>query len=557
VVRVRMDVVLQPRPPIQPFTYDRLDTPHHTSDHDPWRSDKLFPDVFARRAWFRWLVGFFPTPGFGSYLPHLFLPLAAEFFFRSWPYVIFGVILWSFLVEMPIFLALYWYDLAPVHQRLWRTVKVFEVKKPTDKQIQKALKLKAQYEHPEQHEYYAVWVTTKNKTGEDVSAIPEFTEFTEKETMTSQKGMEETRVGVTAHSEFLGGMPRPYQIFGYWYIRLDITWYVLFSIFIDIILGIVGTMSAFYVIRSFDIAPFSTVVDWTLVCQFTILFFIVAHVSDYWSWISTLIASGYILVIRFWSAATADGISVSTIEDWTPNLVLSGITLFYWFVFFRNPFPWAGWMKQKRIKQEEDFWTMRQKMGNMGRYDLNLNVLIPQDDSVQNDDISSQPMMEVYQGKYYPYGGTGPFGDQSESKKMREQAKERMRAMRTTDPSLFYPKEFLEGYTGITGYSPYQNFPVEQNPETESYLRRRKDGFGVEGNQHRAFTVHYKAYQDRMQRISKESGMGANRGGIAKTNAVFSWWRFSSMNYDTYGYNAIFGTVILFNVVAITALAIG
>jgi hypothetical protein len=452
---------------------------------------------------------------------------------------------------MPIFLALYWYDLAPVHQRLWRKVKVFEVKKPTDKQIQKALKLKAQYEHPEQHEYYAVWVTTKNKTGEDFSAIPEIHE--EGETTPAGQGVAEpTKVVVPTHSDFLGGTPRPYQIFGFWYIRLDITWYVLFSIFIDIILGIVGTMSALYVIRSFDIAPFSTVVDWTLAGQFIILFFMVAHISEYWSWVCTLIASGYILVIRFWSASTANGGSASTIEDWTPNLVLSGITLFYWFVFFRNPFPWVGWMKQRRVKEQEDLWTMRQRMGNMGRSPLDVDVLFPQDGSEPKEDIATQPMMELYQGKYYPYGG----GDQSEVRSRREEAKERMRAMRMTDPSLFYPKEFARDYPGVPDYTTYSDFPDEY-PETEGYLRRRRDAFGMEGSQHRAFTVHYKAYQNRMKRISGNNGLSTTRAGSAKTNAVFSWWRFSSMNYDTYGYNAIFGTVILFNVVAITALAIG
>jgi hypothetical protein len=189
---------------------------------------------------------------------------------------------------------------------------------------------------------------------------------------------------------------------------------------------------------------------------------------------------------------------------------------------------------------------MRQESGNVGRYPIDVDVLIPTDSRDGESGISTQPLVEVYKGHYYPWRNSVFNSDDKDDndndddgeKQMRKKMIERLRVMRTTDPSLFYPRESKDVWSGNDGY-----------------LRKRQQALGTDGMKHRAFTVHYRSYQDRLNRLR---GIADGRNGSDGTRAsVFSWWRFSAMNYDTYGYNALFGTVILFNVLAITALAIG
>lgn len=290
--------------------YERLDTPHPTAHDDPWDSDKSFPGVFKWRYIIRKVFGFLPIPGLGSYYPHLYLALAAEYFFRSWLIVILGIFSWTILVELPLFLILQYTSLLPSDRSLWDTIPIYYRENPSNEEIQEAFSYKKYYDKPQSGIYYAV-IGLRNKRIRS----------------TFNNAM------VYRNSKKRNPQSAFKEIHGFAYRKKDVSSYILFSILVDVLVGIGAALLAYYVHRSFDLNAFRDTADTMLVFQFLGIFFLVSHLISYWGWLFTVFVFGYIFIL---GAINMNQDSFS----WTPYLVFFGITVYYWIVFFRNPFRW-------------------------------------------------------------------------------------------------------------------------------------------------------------------------------------------------------------------------
>jgi len=297
--------------------YERLNKPHPTAHDDPWNHDKegRFEHVFWLRNPLRKALGFLPIPGMGSYYPHLFLAFAAEYFFRSWLIVILGIFAWTIVVELPVFLVLQYTSLLPSDRSLWDTIPVFYRENPTPADIQEAKNEGLKYENPAGGIFYAVCGLRRNYL----------------------------RATFQNPRLYRGSKERnpdsPYkEVHGFVYKKKDISSYILYSIFVDVLVGVGGALLAYYLHRSFDLQAFRGSADGILVLEYLGLFFLVAHLISYWGWLFTIVAFGYIFIL---GAANMR----EDVFSWTPYLVFFGSTLYFWIVFFRNPFRWLYFLR--------------------------------------------------------------------------------------------------------------------------------------------------------------------------------------------------------------------
>lgn len=301
----KMDTSFSPF--FQSHYVQRLDVPHQDSHGDPWGSEEAFPDVFRWRRFFRSVLQFLPVVGMGSYYPHLFLALAADYFFRSFVLVVLGVLVWSVFVELPVYFLLDYFNMIPRDKSLWKTFVVYDVKKPTLDQIRTAISFKTKYEKPSAGEFYGVFAVRTAGVGRNVMGGM-------REDMAQEAG---TNVIV--------------RVFGITYHKLDFASYVLYALPLDIVVGIGGAFVSWYLRNSFLLDAFRPSIDGHLAGQFVVLYFIVSHLVEYWGWIFGSLTFGYIFAMGAWNS------DVRT--SWTPYLVFFGVTLYYWIVFFRNPIP--------------------------------------------------------------------------------------------------------------------------------------------------------------------------------------------------------------------------
>ncbi|MHA1681302.1 MAG: GlsB/YeaQ/YmgE family stress response membrane protein [Promethearchaeota archaeon] len=301
-------------------TYERLDTPHPSAHGDPWKSEEAYPEVFWwKNVWIA-AASWLPVPGIGSYYPHLFLALAAEYFFRSFIVVILGVFMWSLFIEVPVYYLMHWMKLLPNNRSVWTQFVVYDKRKPTQDEIEKALSYKKKYEKPESGEYYAVFIARS-------AGLSPWGAFRAREDMMVDSG----------HG-------RIKEVYGIFYRRRDFSSYVLWAILLDILLGVLGAWIGSYLWYSFGLESFRDSIDGALVGEFIGLFFIIAHLASFWGWLFTPIAFGYIFIL---GAANLD----QHVFSWTPYLVFFGVTFYYWISFFRNPLPTclrAPWLNPAR-----------------------------------------------------------------------------------------------------------------------------------------------------------------------------------------------------------------
>lgn len=288
--------------------YERLDDPHPTAHGDPWDSDRAYHDVFRWRSFLLNTFDFMCVPGLGSFYPHLFLPLAAEFYFRSWMVVFLGIFAWSILVELPLFLFRQYFHLLPSHRSLWTTTPIYYQENPTSEDVQTAFSFKDTYELPDADTYYAVIARRRNH-------------------VRSTYGMGALNLGKSQKKAYNGAYK---EVYGFVYQKMDIASYVLWAIFIDILVGIGATLMGYYIHRSFDLAAFRDSADWILVLQFFILFLLMMVICSRRGWIVGVLALGYIFAMGAWNLG-------QDTFSWTPYLVFFGLTIYYWLVFFRNP----------------------------------------------------------------------------------------------------------------------------------------------------------------------------------------------------------------------------
>ncbi len=303
--------------------YERLDMPHRTAHGDPWKSEEAYPEVFWWQNVWRALVSVLPVPGIGSYYPHLYLALAAEYFFRSLTFVVLGVFVWSLFVELPIYFLLNWVSLLPDDRGLWKQFVVYHKRNPTPDQIESALGFKDKYEKPSKGEYYAVFVGRS-------SGLGPWGGYRVREDMLLEAGHNRIK-----------------EVYGITYHKRDFSGYVLWAILLDILVGLGGAAIAWYVRISFGLDSFRDSADGALVGEYIGLFVLIAHLAVYWGWIFTPVAFGYIFILG----------AVNSNQDvfsWTPYLVFFGITAYYWIVFFRNPLPM--WLRSpwKSTSRNED-----------------------------------------------------------------------------------------------------------------------------------------------------------------------------------------------------------
>jgi len=302
--------------------YERLDEPHPTSHGDPWDSDRAYPDVFRWRNFARNTFDFMCIPGLGSFYPHLFLPLAAEFYFRSWLVVFLGIFTWSILVELPLFLFRQYFHILPSHRSLWTTTPIYYKENPTREDLSTAFSYKETYENPDSETYYAVIGRRRNHI-RSTFAFPMHGEESRKK-------------------EYRGVYK---EVYGFVYRKIDIASYILWAILIDILVGIGATLLSYYIHRSFDLAAFRDSADGILILQYLILFVMMMIICSHRGWIVGPVALGYIFAMGAWNLG-------QDTFSWTPYLVFFGLTIFYWMVFFRNPlscFIWGG----GEIEEEE------------------------------------------------------------------------------------------------------------------------------------------------------------------------------------------------------------
>lgn len=312
--------VSQPTSFFQRHTYERLDKPHHSAHGDPWRSETAYPEVFWWKHVWIFAVSWLPVPGIGSYYPHIYLALAAEYFFRSFSIVVLGVFVWSLFVEVPMYFILHWLHLLPNDRSVWTKFVVYTKRNPTAEEIDKALSFKGKYEKPKNGEYYAVFIV--RSTG-----LSPWGAFRAREDMVIEAG----------HGQIK-------EVYGITYHRRDFAGYVLWALLLDIVLGILGAWIGSYLWSSFGLESLRDEIDGALVGEFLGLFFLIAHLASFWGWIFTPIAFGYIFIL---GAANLD----QHVFSWTPYLVFFGVTAYYWLVFFRNPIPRclrAPWLNPAR-----------------------------------------------------------------------------------------------------------------------------------------------------------------------------------------------------------------
>ncbi len=288
--------------------YERLDVPHRSAHGDPWKSDEVYPEVFWWQNVWMATVSWLPVPGIGSYYPHLYLALAAEFFFRSFLFVLLGIFVWSVFVELPVYFFLNRFNLLPDNRGVWIQFVVYHKKNPSPQDIEKVLSFKLKYEKPAHGEYYAVFA------GRTAGLSP-WGHFRAREDMIERAGHNRIK-----------------EVYGISYHRRDFSIYVLWALVLDVLFGLLGAGIAWYARSSFGLESLRDEIDWILGLEFLGLFVIIAHLAVYWGWIFTPIAFGYIFVL---GAANMD----QDVFEWTPYLVLFGITAYYWVVFFRNPVP--------------------------------------------------------------------------------------------------------------------------------------------------------------------------------------------------------------------------
>jgi hypothetical protein len=301
-------------------TRERLDIPHPSAHGDPFNSDKAYPEVFWWQNVWMATVSWLPIPGMGTYYPHLYLALAAEYFFRSFIFVILGIFVWSLFVEIPVYFFMNWTHLLPNDRSVWTQYVAYTKKNPSQSEIDRALSYKTKYEKPDKGEYYAVFVT--RSTGVSLWG------------------------GFAAREDMLieSGHGRITHVYGITYHRRDFGGYVLWALLLDILLGVLGAFIGYYLWASFGLESLRDEIDWILGLEFVGLFLIIAHLASFWGWIFTPIAFGYIFIL---GAANLD----QDVFSWTPYLVFFGITAYYWLVFFRNPLPtcWrAPWLSPAR-----------------------------------------------------------------------------------------------------------------------------------------------------------------------------------------------------------------
>jgi uncharacterized membrane protein YeaQ/YmgE (transglycosylase-associated protein family) len=289
-------------------TFERLDRPHRSAHGDPWQSEDAYPEVFWWQSIWMAAVSWLPVPGIGSYYPHIYLALAAEYFFRSFTVVVLGIFVWSLFIEVPVYFVLHWYRLLPNNRSVWTQFVVYDKRNPTPEEVEKALSFKGKYEKPENGEYYAVFIARS-------SGLSPWGAFRAREDMVIETGRGRIK-----------------EVYGITYHRRDFGGYVLWAILLDIVLGILGAWIGSYLWASFGLESLRDEIDGVLVGEFFGLFFLIAHLASFWGWIFTPIAFGYIFIL---GAANLD----QHVFSWTPYFVFFGVTAYYWIVFFRNPIP--------------------------------------------------------------------------------------------------------------------------------------------------------------------------------------------------------------------------
>jgi uncharacterized membrane protein YeaQ/YmgE (transglycosylase-associated protein family) len=409
-------------------SYTRLDRPHPSAHGDPWRSEEAYPEVF----WWKniWLaaVSWLPVPGIGSYYPHVFLALAAEYFFRSFVIVILGIFVWSLFIEVPVYFLMHWMRLLPNERSVWTQFVVYDKRNPTKDEIDKALSFKEKYERPENGEYYAVFIARS-------AGLSPWGAFRAREDMVVEAG----------HG-------RIKEVYGITYHRRDFAGYVLWAILLDILLGVLGAFIGSYLWASFGLESLRDEIDGALVGEFLGLFVLIAHLASFWGWIFTPVAFGYIFVL---GAANLD----QHVFSWTPYLVLFGVTAYYWLVFFRNPLP--GFLRAPWLNPQRNA-----------------------DTPAAMEELTSTKAARGREIKDHHIIEERGFGKEENQPRRRKQLKE--------TPGRAAPKSVRETAAAEATVDEYS----------------------------------------------------------------WSWWVFSSLSYDTYGYNAWFGSMILLIIIAIVALAL-
>jgi hypothetical protein len=418
--------------------YERLDTPHATAHGDPWDSDKAFPGIFRWRYMVRKFLGFLPIPGLGSYYPHLFLALAAEYFFRSWLIVTLGIFAWTILVELPVFLALQYTSLLPSDRSLWDTIPIYYKENPSGEEITEAFSYKKYYDKPKSGVYYAI-IGLRRKRIRSTFRNPMLYKDSEKRNQDS-----------------------PFkEIHGFAYKKKDISSYILYAILVDVLVGIGAALIAYYIHRSFDLNALRDSADGILVLEYLGLFFLVSHLISYWGWLFSIVAFGYIFIL---AAANMH----QDVFSWTPYLVLFGLTVYYWIVFFRNPFRWLYFFSH------------------------------PQSDMGEENRVGE--------------GEVGVFSGSVHGKNLEVLAEENTSSAHTSMRTGKYSDQY--------------DIPVHVDV----------DGDGV-------VDVTLPPTQ-----VIEDAGL------------VFSdhssWWLFAATNYDSFGYNGWFGSMILLIIVAIVAIVV-
>lgn len=292
--------------------YERLDMPHSTAHGDPWKSDTAFPEVFWWRNLLLICSSLFPIPGIGSYFPHIYLPLLAEYFFHSFLMVVLGVFLWSLFVEVPVYFFMNFAHLLPNDRSLWIQFIVYNKKNPTQKEIKKALSYKQKYENPKNGEYYAVLVTKRHYPKELRGHLA-------REDHLEESGRDQIK-----------------EVYGISYHKRDFSGYIVYAILIDVVLGVLGAWIGYYIWSSLGILSLRDNIDIPLVLEYALLFFTIAHLSSFWGWVFTPISFAFIFIV---GAINSNQHTFS----WIQYLVIFGVTFYYWIVFFRVPFSSCSW----------------------------------------------------------------------------------------------------------------------------------------------------------------------------------------------------------------------
>jgi hypothetical protein len=431
----------------RPSRWERIDTPHSTSYGDPFESDDSFPSVFAWKSICRRLTGWMCIPGMGSFFPHLYLPLSAMFFFRSLLITFIGVFSWTVLIELPVFLFLKSVNLLPSDRCLWDTFIVCTKVNPSYKEVRSVLLLKNKYENPDVGKYFAVIGKTKRH-------------------FTPTFRMEERSL---PNHEYEDGSDFK-EICGIVYWKMDVSSYILWSIIIDILVGLGGAILGAYIIHSFHLDTFRDTVDVFLVLEYFVIFFLVVLFTigrnlSFWLWLFGMFLFGSIFII---GAINQE----RSLSEWTSYLVYFGITIYYCIVFFRNPLS-------------SFYWWM------YGGYSTNYYAPHHQ----RENDLDSGRVVGAYKGRRY-------------LQEERQRGRRRRRRLRAS------------------------------NTEDVEYLFHDNDDDDDEMEEH------IEPPEEVIERTNME--LSAHR----------SWWIFAVRNFNTDGYNAWFGSMILFIIIAIIALSL-